>query len=214
MSEQVAGLKRYDLRLFWRALAVIGAVGVLALVSGLAYGRWSGAQRLTGTDLGRIEAPGFSLTNQDGRQVALSDIRGKPVVLTFLYTHCPDVCPIIADKLRQALDQMGQDAASVSIIAVSTDPRQDDRLSVVRFTEQHGLTGRWNYLVGSPGQVQPVWQSYYIAAQDLRDIDPAQGVMHSAVLFFIDKQGRERVLTDADFVPDDVVHNLRALSAE
>ena len=197
-----------------RRVVVAFLIAVIAIAAGLGFGRWRSSQQLIGTSLGNIEAPGFTLTNQDGQQLALVDLRGKPVVLTFLYTHCPDVCPIIADKLRASLDRLGPDAARVAIVGVSTDPRQDDRLSVARFSEQHGLTGRWNYLLGSPGQLEPVWKAYYVAAQDVRDVDPAEGVIHTAALFFIDKQGRERVLTDADFTPDDVVHNLRALLAE
>jgi len=153
-------------------------------------------------------APGFTLINQDGRQISLSDFRGKPVVLTFLYTHCPDVCPIIADKLRTASDQLGPDASKAAILAITTDPSHDDRLSIQRFSDEHGMTGRWNYLVGSPGQLEPLWKAYYVAAQLLSD----SSVMHTAAIYVIDKGGRERVYIDGgDFAPADVVHDVRLL---
>jgi protein SCO1/2 len=212
--EQGAQPRRFQLSWPVRVIGIGLAVALFALAAGLAYGHWSSSHRLVGTALGKVEAPGFTLTNQDGRQVSLADFRGKPVVLTFLYTHCPDVCPIIADKLREALDELGPDARKVAVLAVSTDPRQDDRLSVIRFTEQHRLTGRWQYLTGSPSQLEPIWKGYYVAAQDVRDTSPAAGVIHTAALFFIDRQGRERVLTGADFEPSEVVHNLKALLGE
>ncbi|HLQ33618.1 MAG TPA: SCO family protein [Chloroflexota bacterium] len=212
-AEQAAGVGRIDPKVLGRAGIAVVIVAALALVVGLGFGRWSSSHRLVGTSLGGVEAPGFTLTNQDGQRVSLSDFLGKPVVLTFLYTHCPDVCPIIADKLREALDQLGPDASKVAVVAVSTDPRQDDRLSVARFSEQHRLTGRWSYLLGSPGELEQVWKGYYVAAQDVRDVNPAGGVIHTAALFFIDKAGHERVLSGADFEPEDVVHNLRAMLA-
>jgi len=191
----------------WPLVALI-AVAVLALAGGLGYGAWSSARSLIGTDMRLDVAPAFTLINQDGQPVSLSDFRGKPVVITFLYTHCPDVCPIIADKLHVASQQLGADASKVAILAITTDPTHDDRLSIQRFSEVHGMTGRWDYLIGSPGQLEPLWKAYYVAAQPL----PDSSVMHTAAIYIIDKEGRERVFIDGgDFLPDDVVHDLRLL---
>lgn len=78
--------------------------------------------QLKGTDLGKDPAPNFQLEDQEGRQVALSDLRGKVVVLTFLYTHCPDVCPLIAEHLKTASSQLGAAMNQVAFVAVSVDP--------------------------------------------------------------------------------------------
>src|SRR5712692_7361094 len=147
-AEQAAGVGRIDPRVLGRAGIAVVIVAALALVVGLGFGRWSSSHRLVGTSLGGVEAPGFTLTNQDGQRVSLADFRGKPVVLTFLYTHCPDVCPIIADKLHSATDKLGADRSKVAIVAITTDPTHDDRLSIERFSEQHGMTGKWSYLIG------------------------------------------------------------------
>jgi cytochrome oxidase Cu insertion factor (SCO1/SenC/PrrC family) len=73
------------------------------------------------------------------------------------------------------------------------------------------MTGRWSYLIGSPSQLEPVWKSYYVAAQLL----PSTEVIHTAAVYVIDKQGRERVYLDGgDFLPDELVHDLRLLMAE
>src|SRR5690606_10483127 len=82
--------------------------------------------RLSGTELDQAPAQDFRLTDQFGNQVALSDFRGRPVVLTFLYTTCPDVCPLIAERLRLTANALGDDVSRVGILAVSTDPRNDD----------------------------------------------------------------------------------------
>jgi len=65
-----------------------------------------------GTELtSRDPAPGFRLTDQFGRPVALDEISGEVVALTFLYTNCPDTCPLTTQTLRQAYDALGDDAA-------------------------------------------------------------------------------------------------------
>src|SRR6185312_7662043 len=71
---------------------------------------------LRGTDLDGVPAPGFTLTDQCGKQVSLSPFKGKPVVVTFMYTHCPDVCPLIAEKLRTVMQGLGSDAQKVAIL--------------------------------------------------------------------------------------------------
>ena len=89
------------------AIAPVFAI-IVALVAFLMVARSSPAQ-FKGLDLGKTPAPDFRLTDQNGRMVALSDLRGKIVVLTFVYTQCADVCPVIAAKLSQVYDQVGDE---------------------------------------------------------------------------------------------------------
>ena len=193
--------------LVWPLVALV-AVAAVALGAGMGYGAWSKSNSFVGTSMRMDVAPGFTLINQQGEQVSLADFKGKPVVLTFLYTHCPDVCPIIADKLSNTMDALGADSSQVAIVAVTTDPAHDDRASIERFSEQHRMTGRWSYLIGSPSQLEPVWKSYFVAAQAL----PGTEVIHTAAVYVIDQQGRERVYMDGgDFLPNELVHNLRLL---
>ncbi len=72
--------------------------------------------------MGGSPAPGFALTDQHGEQVTLADQRGKVTALTFLYTHCPDVCPLTAAQLRLVDEQLGADADHVALLAISVDP--------------------------------------------------------------------------------------------
>jgi len=211
MAEASVLRRRPNLLPFFWPLVALVVVAVLALAGGLGYGAWSKAHNLIGTDMRLDPAPAFTLINQEGQQVSLADFRGKPIVLTFLYTHCPDVCPIIADKLHNATDKLGGDSSKVAIVVITTDPTHDDRLSIERFSEQHGMTSRWNYLIGSPGQLEPIWKAYYVAAQPI----PNNEVLHTAAVYVIDKQGRERVFLDGgDFLPDELVHDLRLLMGE
>src|SRR5579862_3258215 len=125
----------------------------------------SAAPPLVGVDLGGVAAPNFTLTDQTGARVTLASLRGHPVVLTFLYTHCPDQCPLTAEKLRMTADQLGARAGSVDWLAVSVDPVGDTPATAAAFVHAHGLDGRLRYLLGAQQALAPVWQSYHIAVQ-------------------------------------------------
>src|SRR5438067_13499228 len=90
-------------------------IGGFASGSSAPTGNSSGLQ---GTDLGGVPAPDFRLTDQYGKSVSLSQFKGKPVVVTFLYTHCPDQCPLTAEKLHAVMQSLGSDAQRVGVLAV------------------------------------------------------------------------------------------------
>src|SRR5487761_2182367 len=71
------------------------------------------------------QAPAIALRNYLGRPVTLAQYRGRAVLVTFLDTHCPDVCPLIASNLRVALNMLGPRAREAQVIAISVDPRGD-----------------------------------------------------------------------------------------
>ncbi|GCE04300.1 SCO family protein [Dictyobacter aurantiacus] len=167
------------------------------------------ASGLQGTDLNGTPAPNFQLTDQYGKTVSLAQFRGKPVVLTFLYTHCPDVCPLTAEHLHTTLQQLGSDAKNVAILAVSTDPKRDDTAAAMRFSTEHNMQNYWHFLTGTQQQLSPIWSSYSIYAQQQQ-----QQVNHSTALFVIDKKGHERVYMGDDFEPGQMTSNLKQLLKE
>jgi len=165
---------------------------------------------LHGTDLAGAPAPNFRLTDQSGNQISLQQFKGKPVVLTFLYTHCPDVCPLTAERLHSTMLELGKDAHNVGVLAVSTDPKRDDLAAALHFSQQHQMTNYWHYLIGTQQQLSPVWSSYSIYAQAQQ-----QNINHSMAIFVIDKQGRERVfLSSNDFTPAQLTADLQNLLKE
>ena len=76
----------------------------------------------------------FTLRDQDGRPAALAAYRGRPVIVTFMYSTCKDTCPLMADQIRGALDELGHD---VPTLAVSVDPAGDTPLNTKRFLARH-----------------------------------------------------------------------------
>ena len=145
-----------------------------------------------GTDLGGVPAPNFRLTDQSGQPVSLSQFKGKPVVLTFLYTHCPDQCPLTAEKLHTVMLSLGSAAHSVAVLAVSTDPKGDTTAAVLNFSQVHKMQNYWHFLMGKENQLSPVWSSYSVFAAPT-PTSTGGSVAHTTAVYVIDKQGRERV---------------------
>ena len=200
-----------------RRVWVILAAGLALVVAGAGAWKWSrggGSPLLQGAVLTPpVPAYDFHLPDQDGRTVSLSGLRGKVVALTFLYTHCPDVCPLIADTLHQVYRQLGDLAGRVAFVAVSVDPSGDTPAAVREFLATHHVQDELTYLRGSPAQLRPVWSHYYVQS-DATDVHPgAQQVGHTAVLYIIDPGGKIDVFLPANFDPKDLLTDLRLLAA-
>jgi len=145
----------------------------------------------------------FRLRDQDGRAVTMRDFRGREVVLTFLYAHCEDTCPLTAQQIRGALDQLGED---VPVLAVSVDPPNDTPFAARRFLVKQRMNGRMRFLLGTRRQLEPIWRAYGIQPQ-------GEGFEHTASTVVIDGRGRQRVgyLTD-QLTADALAADLRTLA--
>jgi protein SCO1 len=191
MAHIVASMRRV-LRYVWLAALVLGACA---------------PPTLAGTDLGATDAPDFTLTDGvNGHAVTLSAQRGQVVALTFLYTTCPDVCPLTATRFRAAQTELQGDSSRVTFIAVSVDPDRDTPTAVQVFSAAHGLASNWYYLVGGRAQLSPVWVAYGIGVQP-----GSSTVTHNDAVYLIDARGRERVLLHSEDLARDLTNDLRAL---
>lgn len=166
---------------------------------------------LQGTNLDRTPAPDFRLKDQYGNAMSLAQFKGKPVVLTFLYTHCPDVCPLTAEKIHTTMQIMGSNAQHIAVLAVSMDPKGDTAAAAQHFASVHKLGDYFYYLIGTHNELAPVWSSYSVDAQAAT----SSGVVnHSSAIYVIDKQGNERVLLDNGFSPEQLASDLKILLGE
>jgi protein SCO1/2 len=166
-------------------------------------------------DLGDVPAPDLQLQDQNGKAVSLSELKGKVVALTFWYTHCPDMCPLAAEKFRQVLSGLDKKKVEqIAVLAVSVDPANDTANSAQQFSQAHRLApyANWHFLLGTQKQLQPVWKDYHIYT-DAEKATSAQGqaLNHMAIVYLIDQQGRERVMLPADFTPSQLRTNLESL---
>ena len=157
-------------------------------------------------------APPLVLRSYLGKSVNLDSYRGKAVLVTFIYTHCPDVCPLITSNLRVAQNLMGPKiAAKVQIIAVSVDARGDTRKTVARFLAAHEMTGRMQYLVGSTRELARVWKAWGVGSE--RDAKHPEFVEHSGLVFGVSASGKRTTLYSAGFKPADIAHDVPLLAS-
>ena len=156
-------------------------------------------------------APALStLRNYDGASFNLSSERGKAVFVTFLYAHCPDVCPLIASNLHNAYAQMSPAMQrQVAIVAVSVDPHGDTPGTVGAFVAQHELTGEAEYLIGSAHQDARVWEAWKVGSE--RDTSDPTKVNHSALIYGIGANGKIYTIYAANFQPAQIIHDVTPL---
>ena len=156
-------------------------------------------------------SPDFALRDSTGRFVRLSQFKGKAVLLTFIYSHCPDVCPLIVAQLHNALLRLGSQANKVQIVAVSVDPKGDTPKTVNAFLAAHEMTGRMEYLIGSLKQLTPVWKAYGVEVQGTPE---SREVGHTAFVYGITASGKRRGLYPANLQPDWIVHDVPILATD
>ena len=157
-------------------------------------------------------APPLRLRNYLGRPVDIAQYRGRPALVTFIYTHCPDVCPLITSNLRVAQSLLGADGPSrAQVIAVSVDSKGDNRRTVAAFLKAHEMTGRMQYLIGSTRELARVWRAWGVGSE--RDAKNPDLVEHSGVIYGITASGKRATLYSARFKPADVAHDVPLLAA-
>jgi protein SCO1/2 len=152
-----------------------------------------------------VRAPDFRLRNQDGETVSMRSLRGQPVVVTFLYTTCEDSCPIQAQTVRGALDELGHD---VPALAIAVDPPRDTAGRAQAFLAKQRATGRIDFVLGSRAELRPVWNGFAIQPQSVTQ-------EHQARFTLVDARGFQRIgYPGSEATPERLAHDLRLLERE
>ncbi|MDX6647468.1 MAG: hypothetical protein QOK40_3195 [Miltoncostaeaceae bacterium] len=193
------------------ALAAIAAIAAAGLLGGCGGGGSGAASSPTAAYEGPVldpplPTPALRLRNAQGRTVDINQYRGKAVLLTFIYSHCPDVCPAIVQKLKAAQTKLGAQAGNLRLVAVSTDPRGDTPAAVTRFLRERGMLGRIQYLIGTRAQLELVWRRWGVAAEP--EPGSPELVNHSSYIFGITASGVRTTLypsnTEVSWLVNDV----------
>lgn len=156
--------------------------------------------------------PPLRLRNYLGQPVNIDSFRGKPVLITFVYTHCPDVCPLMISNLRVAQNLMGSSGPQkAQVIAVSVDSKGDTPKTVKAFLKAHEMTGRMQYLIGNQQELARVWKAWGVGSE--RDAKNPDFVEHSGLVYGITASGKRAVLYSASFKPAAIVHDVPLLAS-
>lgn len=210
-----------SLRMMLVLAAIVAVAGGVALLStsspstrpSSVLGQGVGSARFSGSVITppKPELP-LRLRNYKGEPVNIAQYRGRAVLLTFLYTKCPDVCPLIASNLGVALDMLTPaQAAKAQVIAVSVDPRGDTPAAVAAFLARHGMTGRMQYLIGSARELAHVWKTWGVGSE--QDAQQPQFINHTGLVYGLSASGKVTTLYAASFLPREVAHDVPLLAA-
>lgn len=185
-------------------LALVAIAGVLLFAVGEktvpAAAGFAGATRPPD-----IPPADFGVRDQDGRMLRLAELRGRPVVVTFLYTTCEDACPLTAQQIRIALDELGHD---VPVVAVSVDPANDTPRRARTFALEQRMQGRMRWALGDAQRLQRIWKAYGIQPQTADE-------EHTASTVLLDRTGRQRVgFATSVLTPDALAHDIALLGSE
>lgn len=190
------------------ALFLVGvfALGAIVLATGGRDGDDGSPERFEGALMPEgVPAPDFRLRNQDGDTVSMRSLRGRPVVVTFLYTTCQDSCPVMAQTVRGALDQLGHD---VPALAIAVDPPRDTPERAQAFLAKQRATGRIDFVLGSRAELRPLWKGYAIRPQAVTE-------EHMARFTLVDSRGYQRIgYPGSEATPERLAHDLRLLERE
>jgi protein SCO1/2 len=192
----------------------VGAVALGLVVSGCGGGGSTDAAvtlpPVAGADaVPARPAPPIELTDQYGKRIDLAKLKGRSVLVAFLYTHCTDLCPIVAGKLHTAYANLSKSERPL-FLAVSVDPAHDTPASAATFNKRHRTTGEIDWLLGSQTELEAVWRAWGVKPEHNAN-DPEE-IEHNAEIFAIDPQGRIRALYPPSFKPEKLAEGTRALA--
>jgi cytochrome oxidase Cu insertion factor (SCO1/SenC/PrrC family) len=203
-----AGAPPRGMRAFWVSLAAIILAGAAAITVVAVVHAGSGPQlaRPTGIPASVSDAqinlmglspvpvrpaPGFTLTDQDGRTLSLASLRGKVVVLEFMDPHCTDICPIVSQEYVDAYRDLGPLAGKVVFAAVNVNQYHAGVADMMAYSREQRLTAipGWHFFTGPVPDLRKVWDGYEISVQAP---SPDADIVHTSAVYFIDPAGRER----------------------
>ena len=155
-------------------------------------------------------APAFILTTQEGTQLSLSDLRGNPVVVTFIFTSCRSACPMLTSKLVAIQRRISKTVKpNVRFVAISVAPEIDTPNVLKAYAKAHGADLRsWTFLTGTPSAIEDVARRYAVFQKKRAPDD----IEHTFLTSLIDAKGVLRVqYQGVEFNEEEFIADLHAL---
>ncbi len=209
----------------YATLFLLATIAFAALLLLLAWMVWPRTPQLP--EYGAM--PSFELIDQDGRTVRSEQLKGKVLVVNFIYTNCPDICPMLTAQMahfQEILGTAGYLGRDVQLLSISVDPERDTPDVLKAYAELHGAdTATWWFLTGPVDHVRDVVVKGFLVGMDKV---PAQSgddghaghsyggasyeVSHSGRVVLVDRQGRIRAYHDGQSLePGSLLHDVELI---
>jgi protein SCO1/2 len=179
-------------------------VGAGALTGALVHFARPGGE--TARQASAVGGP-FALTDQEGRRVTEADLKGKPTIVFFGFTRCPDICPTALYEITQAFAALGPDADKAQALLVTVDPERDTPEALKAYLSSFAPQIRG--LTGSPDAVERTVKAYkaYAKKQPLKD--GGYTVDHTAIVYLMDRNGAFVAPLNLKRPPDEIAAEIR-----
>jgi protein SCO1 len=149
----------------------------------------------------------FQLTDQAGATVTEKDLQGKPTLIFFGFTHCPDVCPTSLFEISEILRAMGKDADRVNAYFISVDPERDNVAAMKDYLSSFDPHLRG--LTGDPASLQKVISEYRVYAKKVPLKDGDYTMDHTALIYLMDRDGKFVSPFNVNRKPDEAASDLK-----
>jgi protein SCO1 len=192
---------------FTRRETLAGAAALCAL-AGLGLWQVWPSWLETKAPAGQVGGP-FELIDADGLPFGFKDIQGKPSLVYFGFTHCPDICPTTLFLISQVLDRLGSDAERVNALFITVDPDRDTPAQMKAYltaSDPH-LRG----LTGDRAHLAVAWDIYGIEATVVPTTSSNYNMNHTSDVFLLDRSGRFNASFDLNTKLDVVLDQVRTL---
>jgi protein SCO1 len=188
-----------------RPLVIVGAFSA-SLVVGLLLMLWAFGGLRNVAAPAAIGGP-FQLTDQSGQTVTEKNLVGRPTLIFFGFTHCPDICPTELFQMSEILRAMGKDADRVNAYFVSVDPERDTQAAMKDYLSSFDphLKG----LTGTPDEVAKTIADYRVYARKVPLKDGDYTMDHTALIYLMDRDGRFVSPFNLDRKPDEAATDLK-----
>ena len=177
---------------------LLACFGVILLVSGQGSGPIPQATAAIGGP--------FELTDQDGRTVTDRDFKGRPLLVFFGFTNCPDVCPTTLFEVSEILRALGPDADKVNALFVTVDPERDTPAQLKDYISS--FDPHLRALTGDPAAVAAVTRAYRVYAKKVPQ-ENGYTMDHTAIVYLMDKNGQFVAPFSLKRRPEDAAADLR-----
>jgi cytochrome oxidase Cu insertion factor (SCO1/SenC/PrrC family) len=157
--------------------------------------------------------PAIDLVDQYGATVSLASLKGKPVLIDFIYTNCATACPVLTARFAQIAHKLGENLGSrVTMVSITLDPEHDHPAQLLEYAKTHEVNrDGWILLTGKPENIDALLRIYRIK----REREPDGTIAHVATSFLVGGNGRQlRMYNAMEVAPDTVVGDIdRALGS-
>ena len=179
-----------------------------------------------GTSLANHNGYQFSLTDHFGKNVTSTSPQGSVKILTFFFTSCTDVCPIITSNIKKAVFDV-KEPDRIQVIVITVDPERDTAEASKKYATKWKLSSNWHFLTGSEKELSPIWKAYFVNPQiqplnsnnaGAQSVNSAfnnrYSVIHTTPVYLLNSNGVPKVVHTNPINESDLAHDIRKVLSE